>query len=90
MSSATLDELQSSVRDGTAFTTLDDYLKLCLAYLDFIENSRLTRIVSPTQTNYFFLQYGEDHRYKITRPLNSTLFFRSAQDVEDAYPTRAS
>jgi hypothetical protein len=49
MSDTTLDELQKLVRDGTAFTVLNDYLAACLKYLEFVNNTH------PTRTNLIYL-----------------------------------
>ena len=85
MSRYTLDDLQASVVDKTAFTTLDNYLQLATAFLEYVKDTRPTEIVSPTQQNYFFLQYAKAHGSKITRPLNGNLFIRSIPALMDAY-----
>ncbi len=74
----TLVDLQASVQDKNAFAGLEDYLKIGKAFLTFLEETRLTRIISPTPpNNYIFYQYGADYANKITRPLNSNLFIES-------------
>lgn len=75
----TLDDLQASVRDRTAFRMLDDYFALCDAFLQFVEKTHATRIVSPTHTNYIFYQFGSDYEHRVTRPLNTNLFIESSQ-----------
>lgn len=81
----TLADLQASVQDTTAFGQLSDYLTVCRAYLAFLREKRPTRIVSPTTSNYVFYQYGEDYKYRITRPLNGDLFFTSIEAFEQAF-----
>lgn len=85
MSKHTLADLQASVVDRTAFTTLDDYLKLCIAFLEYVDDENPTQIISPTQPNYFFLQYSKTHGSKITRPLNADLFIYSTTELTKAY-----
>ena len=85
MKDATLSDLQESVQDREAFGTLDDYLKICHAFLAFVKKARPTRIVSPSHHNYIFYQYGENYGHKITRPLNVDLFIESTNNFKDAF-----
>ena len=85
MTGVTLGDLQESVRDRSAFNKLDDYLSVGRAFLDLIREERPTRVVSPSQANYVFYQYDQVYRHKITRPLNTELFFDSTADFEQAY-----
>lgn len=73
MSETTLEDLQASVINKTAFTTLADYHRVCVAYLSFLNDTPPTRIVSPSQPNHLFYQYSQEQRHKITRPLNADL-----------------
>ena len=82
MKPVTLADLQVSVQDRLAFKTLGEYLTLCIAFLTFLRKTHLTRIVSPSQSNYVFFQYGEDFGHKITRPLNSNLFVESPNELK--------
>lgn len=81
----TLGDLQASVQDRTAFRALDDYLVLCDAFLQFVERTNATRIVSPTHSNYIFYQFGADYRHRVTRPLNTNLFIESSQLIRDEF-----
>ncbi len=85
MTMLTLNDLQASLQDKTAFDKLEDYFALCYAFLNYLENTRPTRIVSPGKSNYIFYQYGQAYEYKITRPLNSTLFFTSADTFKISF-----
>jgi hypothetical protein len=85
MTDATLEDLQASVQDRIAFTTLTDYSKLSQAFLDFLERTQPTRIVSPTNQNYIFYQYYEWYGHRITRPLNIRVFFESTADFTVAF-----
>jgi len=85
MKAVTLQDLQESIQDRSAFGTLADYLKIGSAFLTFARKTRPTRIVSPSHSNYIFYQYGEDHGHKITRPLNADLFIESANDFKIAF-----
>jgi len=85
-----LGDLQASVQDKAAFGALDDYLTICSTFLSFIEKTKPTRIVSPSQSNYFFYQYSSRYGHKITRPLNENLFFESVSDIKNAFERFAS
>ncbi len=85
MTPVTLGDLQESVRDRSAFTSLADYLAVGKAFLEFLARERPTRIVSPTQPNYVFFQYGGDFGHKITRPLNTDLFIESDTSLVEEY-----
>lgn len=80
-----LDDLQESVRDKAAFNKLEDYLKICCAFLDFVEINQPTKIVSPSHTNYIFYQFSREYNHNITRPLNSNLFIGSQKDFKDKF-----
>jgi len=85
MTAPTLADLQASVRDRSAFSELGHYFTLGHAFLAFIEETRPTRIISPTHHNYMFYQYGEAYGHRITRPLNTALFIESARDFQAAF-----
>lgn len=80
----TLNDLQATVRDKSAFGELRHYFTLCRAFLTLLQEIRPTRIVSPTHHNYVFYQYDEAYGHRITRPLNTNLFLESADDFETA------
>lgn len=85
MTAITLEDLQASVRDKSAFGELGHYFTLCHTFLTLIEETRPTRIISPTYHNYVFYQYDESYGHRITRPLNTNLFFESADDFKIAF-----
>jgi len=85
MKEATLEDLQESVQDKSAFSTLEDYFTISLEFLNFVEKSCPTRIISPSQPNYIFYQYGKDYKNKITRPLNIDLFIESVGNFKTAF-----
>ncbi len=85
MTDTILLDLQASVMDTTAFHTLADYFQLCSAFLGFCEQKHPTRIVSPKMSEYIFYQYGEEHAHRITRPLNSDLFFEEQETFKVAF-----
>lgn len=85
MTELTLGDLQESVRDKKAFKTLVDYSTICKEFLAFMEKTQPTRIVSPSQSNYIFYQYGEKFGHRITRPLNVNLFIESVKDFDSAF-----
>lgn len=85
MTATSLGDLQASVLDRSAFTSLEDYLKLCGAFLGYVASNQPTRIVSPSHPNYVFLQYGQAYGHKITRPLNSDLLLEEAAIFRGAF-----
>jgi hypothetical protein len=87
MRKTTLGDLQESLADKSGFTQLADYAKFCSAFLALLETDRPTRIVSPSPSNehYVFYQYGKANRNKITRPLNTKLFFESGKELSAAF-----
>jgi len=87
MKKVTLGDLQESVQDKSAFKVLADYSKICKEFFVFMGETHPTRIVSPSQSNYIFYQYGKVYGHKITRPLNSNLFIESIKDFKNAFET---
>lgn len=85
MKDVRLEDLQESIKDKYAFSNIEDYLKIGNAYLEFIERTEPIRIVSPNRSHYIFYQYSEEYNHKITRPLNTNLFFESASDFRKAF-----
>lgn len=85
MSEIKLLDLQASIQDRTAFKQLDDYQTITTSFLNYIENEQPTRIISPSHQNYIFYQYAKDYDHKITRPLNTNLFYESAIEFNLAY-----
>jgi hypothetical protein len=81
----TLSDLQTSVQNKQGYIRLSDYLATCEAFLEYIHQAPLTRIVSPKAPNYIFYQYHEGTNHNITRPLNSDLFIASPPDFLNAY-----
>ena len=84
MSDYTLADLRASILDTTAFTTLTDYIKIGYVFIKYVEQTAPTRIICPTIRHYIFFQYGSNDAYKITRPLNSNLFFESSEAFQQA------
>ena len=85
MTEVTLEDLQASVLDRSAFKTLDEYQQLCSAYVEFVARTQPTRIISPSHPNYIFYQYGTGHGHKITRPLNADLYFEEQDQLDQAF-----
>ena len=55
MKKITLSDLQESVQDNSAFGTLNDYFAICNTFFQVIQKEKPTRIVSPSQSNYIFI-----------------------------------
>jgi hypothetical protein len=80
--------LQELVQDRAGLNTLGDYFNLCIAFLRHLETTKPTRIISPTNHGYIFFQYGETFSHRITRPLNSNLYYESADLTRLSWPLR--
>ena len=87
MRKATLGDLQESLADKSGFKHLTDYARFGSVFLSLLETDRPTRIVSPSPANehYIFYQYGKANRNKITRPLNTHLYFESRAELSAAF-----
>lgn len=85
MTNITLDDLQVSLKDKTAFTELGHYFTLCQTFLTVVDQIKPTRIISPTSQNYIFFQYDKKHNHKITRPLNTNLLIETATEFQTAF-----
>jgi hypothetical protein len=85
MTEVSLADLQVSVKDRSAFGTLDDYRIIGREFLAFVHRTNPTLIVSPSHPNYRFYQYDEAYKHKITRPLNFDLFIESIVDFNYAF-----
>lgn len=83
----TLGDLQESLRDKSGFTRLGDYAKFCSTFLSLLAREKPTRIISPSPANehYVFYQYSRANRNKITRPLNTNLFYETGDDLLAAF-----
>jgi hypothetical protein len=85
MKKYTLEDLQESVRDKTAFKHIADYAKLAIAFLNLIPRLKPTRIVSPNVKNYIFFQYGAKFSHRISRPLNTNLFIEDPHKLGKSF-----
>lgn len=85
MNLASLLDLRASVNDREAFRSLEDYRRLALAYLTTLQSAPPTRIISPTRSHYIFYQYTEAFGHRITRPLNSRLFYEDSGEFDAAF-----
>lgn len=85
MNAPGLPDLQASIRDTSAFTSLKDYLQISRAYLGYLEETSPTRIISPSHHNYVFFQYPESQGHNLTRPLNTNLFFESSEEMAESF-----
>jgi len=80
-----LRELQRTVVLSDGFDTLDAYADVCSEFLHLLSNVQPTRIVSPTDHNYIFFQFGEEFGHRITRPLNTDLYIEDAKAFDAAF-----
>lgn len=85
MNRPTLGDLQESLTDKSGFGQLADYDRFCAAFLSLLEQDKPTRIVAPSKEQYVFYQYSKAHRNKISRPLNTKLFFESGDEWSAAF-----
>ena len=80
-----LAELQSTVMDKSSFNNLGEYFSICQTFLNFLDKAKPTRIISPSSHNYIFYQYNKLYQHRITRPLNSDLFFDSDKSFKSSF-----
>jgi len=66
-------QLQEVVKDPGAFDSLQKYFNITVSFLELLADKRPTKIISPTNHNYIFFQFGEEFGHKITRPLNTEI-----------------
>jgi hypothetical protein len=78
-------DLQESVKDKSAFNTIDDYHKICFFFLRLLETSKPTRIISPSHSNYICFQYGKRYNNRFTRPINTDLFIENSKVFEKSF-----
>jgi hypothetical protein len=76
-------KLLTKVQDGNCFPELDSYIKFCGEYLDYAHDNLQAVIVFQNENNYCFYQYGKGEKFRITRPINSTLMC-SAESFSEA------
>jgi len=80
-----IEDLQTSVRDKNAFTSIDDYFLITNSFISFLEKTSPTKIVAPNNDKYIFYQYGKKIQHKITRPLNSDLLIFDSQELKISF-----
>lgn len=81
----TLDEMQQAVCELRSLRSLTEYYDLTHKYLTYLAREKPTQIVSPTDPNYRFFQYGEPFGHKITRPLNFNLYECQARGFKSRF-----
>ena len=54
------------MKDTSAFSTLYDYGKICFTFLELLETTNPTRIISPSHNNYICFQYSKKYSNKFT------------------------
>lgn len=85
MTTPSLADLQATIQDTSAFTSLDHYHLLGRAFLDVVAETQPTRIIAPNDHRYIFFQYPRRFGHKITRPLNSALFIDSPNAFSESF-----
>lgn len=75
---STIADLQKEIKSKNTFK-ISDYYDISKKFLDYLQTTKPTRIISPSLRNnhYIFYQYGSENNNKITRPLNTNLFIES-------------
>lgn len=71
-----ISQLRDIATDRTQFNHLEDFTNYCQHYLEFISDPKniQARIIAQNENQYFFMQYGKEGNYQITRPINAELF----------------
>jgi hypothetical protein len=82
----TIAGLQELIQTKKTFS-FEDYFQIGSTFLDYLQSTQLTRIVSPVLRNrhYIFYQYGSEYDNKITRPLNTNLFIESPEIFKESF-----
>jgi len=80
-----LQELQQKVIASDDFDSIEGYFNVCREFLCLLNDSQLTRIISPTEHQYVFFQFGEDYGHKITRPLNTNLYIDKGRTFQTEF-----
>jgi hypothetical protein len=68
-----LPQLVEWARDKSRFSSIDNYVSFCEAYLTFIHDNLQAVIVSQNENQYRFFQYKQDGNFNVTRPINHNL-----------------
>jgi hypothetical protein len=71
--------------DYEDISNLEQYKNICLDFLQIIADEKTTKIISPSNPNYFFYQYTAEYRHTISRPINGDLFIEQKQEFNDAF-----
>ena len=67
-------QLANFAADKTNFGTLQEYIDFCLRFLDFVAGGGVHgTILSQNDDDYHFLQYKDDGRRHVTRPLRVSM-----------------
>jgi hypothetical protein len=77
--------LRKKLQDLAAFSVLSDYAETCRSFLQYLQQTQPTRIVSPKVPNYIFFQFDAANQHAITRPLNQHLFVESPDEFQAIY-----
>lgn len=84
-------ELAEWAADKEQFLNLGDYIEFARRFLDFWQGGGFqAEIVAKNENVYRFLQYKDDSRYAVTRPINDTLMFRDDSFIDAAHEVGAS
>lgn len=63
--------------DKNNFKNLQGYIDFAQQYLDFVAEHLQAVIISQNENHYNFYQYDKQGNYQITRPINSTLMYKT-------------
>ena len=72
-----ISKIVNKALDKTNFTSLQGYIDFTQEYLDFITEHLQAVIVSQNENHYHFYQYDRHGNFQITRPINSTLMYKT-------------
>jgi len=71
--------------DKERFTSIENYIEFCKAFLDFARASNIQAdIVSKNEPTYHFLQYKAEGNFNVSRPLNYNLRYRIEDEAQFA------
>lgn len=84
MKTKTIDELRTWAVDKDKFLSLSDFTNFAKEFVAYRANTGFqAELVAANTPQYRFFQYNEDAGYKLTRPINTKLYYE-ADDFDDA------
>lgn len=85
MTVISLPDLQARVRNTAMLSTLDEFVAIACDFLDYARDHGLARVTSPTHPHYDFYLFRQGEQQRISRPINTQLFFTDSASLRQAH-----